>query len=124
MSFLLPLLFLVLPGDRVPAGRWGGDGVVVQVGEQGARLEFSCAHGTIDEPLAVDARGRFDLRGTYVNERGGPVREDEAPPPRARYVGELDGDRLRLSITLVQPERPVGAFTLTHGRAVRLVKCQ
>ncbi len=105
-------------------GVWGGEGVVMQVSNDGAELEFTCAHGAIDAPLEADAEGRFDLSGSYVAERGGPAPDESAPPRRARYRGQVRGDELRLTVTLVEAGEVVGTFSLVRGRAVRLVKCQ
>src|SRR5829696_3878561 len=56
------------------AGTWGGAHVQMDVSGEGARLEFDCAHGATDGPLALGNDGRFDLKGYFVVERGGPVR--------------------------------------------------
>jgi len=66
----------------VPPGSWGGDHIGLEVSDTGARVEYDCAHGTIDGVLTLDAQGRFDARGAYVRERGGPVREDDRRPAR------------------------------------------
>lgn len=105
-------------------GVWGGEGVVMQVSTDGAELEFTCAHGAIEAVLEVDAGGRFDLPGSYVAERGGPAPDEGAAPRRARYRGQVRGDELRLTVTLVEAGDVVGTFTLVRGRSVRLVKCQ
>ena len=63
------------PASRVPPGAWGGTGIALEVTASGARIELDCAHGTIEAPLALDAEGGFDLPGTLVRERPGPVRD-------------------------------------------------
>src|SRR5437660_4586419 len=61
----------------LPPGNWGGNHVGLQATERGARLDFDCAHGAIDEPIALDEQGTFDSRGTYTREAPGPIREGE-----------------------------------------------
>jgi hypothetical protein len=114
------------PADarRVPEGRWGGTGISVEVSASGAKIELDCAHGTIDAPLALDEDGRFDLPGTLVPERPGPVRmgEEEKPEP-ARYSGRLDGDTLTLQILRPNAPRQMSPLQVIHGRNARLRKC-
>lgn len=129
---LLPLLLVVAcaagPGaasrlERVPTGEWGGEHVRLSVGESTSTIEFDCAHGSLDEPLALDASGRFDVKGRLVAE-GGPVRKDETENARpARYRGESDERRMSLEVTLEGGES-AGTFTLTKGGPARLVKCR
>jgi hypothetical protein len=128
---LLLLLLLVAcassPGgasrlERVPSGEWGGQHVRLTVAPAGGVIEFDCAHGTLDQPLDLDAEGRFDVQGTLVAE-GGPVREDETANARAsRYRGQSDGQRMTLEVTLEGGEA-AGTFSLTRGGRARLVKC-
>src|SRR5689334_19032176 len=83
---------------ELPQGRWGGEHVSLTVTAAGADLEFDCAHGRVEESLRLDARGQFSLRGVYVREHGGPVREGEPEDRRpALYLGQLEGSRLGLS---------------------------
>ena len=112
----------------VPAGAWGGNGIALTVDESGAKLELDCAHGRIAQPLALDADGRFELTGTFVRERPGPVRmgpngeaQEEKGAP-ATYSGRLEGDVLRLTIRFENggESRPLEA---RRGQAARLHKC-
>jgi len=89
----------------------------------GGTIEFDCGHGTLGQPLGLDADGRFDIRGTLVGE-GGPVRKDETENARpARYRGETDGQRMTLEVTIEGGEG-AGTFSLTRGGRARLVKCR
>lgn len=105
-------------------GTWGGPHVQMDVERDGARLEFDCAHGATDGPLALGNDGRFDLKGYFVAERGGPVRagHQEKRLP-ARYTGRVDGKTMTLDVTLTEAGDHIGTFTLTHGQAARLMKC-
>src|SRR5258707_9706377 len=62
---------------RLAQGTWGAAHISVNVGESSATIDFDCAHGQIDGPLATDRRGRFALKGTYAPEHGGPGRNHE-----------------------------------------------
>ena len=128
----LPLLVVVAcaanPGapnrlDRVPTGDWGGQHVRLSVANGGSTIEFDCAHGSLDEPLLLDAAGHFDVKGRLVAE-GGPVRNDEPASERSvRYRGETDGQQMSLQLTLEGGEDG-GTFSLTKGGPARLVKCR
>lgn len=107
-----------------PLGQWGGDHVRLDVLETGATVEFDCAHGSVDEAMTLDDEGRFDARGTYVREHGGPVRRDEAENSRpARYTGSVAGGRMSLAVVFDDGGR-LGPFNLTLGDDGRLVKCR
>ncbi len=105
---------------RVPAGVWGGPDVQLSVHDQGATIEFACAHGTLDAPLELSAQGRFDVPGRFIRE-GGPEREGETGQA-VRYAGKSDGKELTLEI--VFPNERGGPFTLVLGSRTRLVKCK
>lgn len=112
-------------GGDVAAGTWGGQHVRLEVRDDGAEIEFDCAHGRINGRLRPGADGRFDATGTFVAERGGPVREgasDKGEP--ARYTGRVRGKTMTLSVRLTNSNDDAGTFTLTHGREPELVKCR
>ena len=109
--------------DRVPKGDWGGQHVLLTVGDAGSTIQYDCAHGTFDDPLLLDAGGHFDVKGHLVAE-GGPIRKDEPARARSvRYRGETDGQQMRLQLTLDGGEDG-GTFSLTKGAPARLVKCR
>ena len=68
---------------RMTKGTWGGNHISMEVTDDGAQIEYDCAHGTISEPLRIDSQGKFSAKGTHVRERGGPVRlgDEEKPEP-------------------------------------------
>jgi hypothetical protein len=109
---------------RVALGDWGGEHVRMSVEEKGARLEFDCARGTVDEVLTLDDEGRFSAKGRFVREHGGPTRKDEAEGAvPARYRGSTDATTLTLTITL-EDAQVLGPFRLTLGGRGRIVKCR
>ena len=110
--------------SSLPAGTWGGQHISLDVTPAGARLEFDCAQGTIEQALTLDAHNAFDLPGTYTPEHGGPVRIDEQPNARpARYTGRIEGERLTLTITFADTQKPVGTYTLVRGQTARIFRC-
>jgi hypothetical protein len=110
--------------SKLQAGTWGGPHIAVDVSENGARLEYDCAHGTIDEPIVPDRDGRFDVKGTHVKEHGGPVRADEDMTGQpARYTGRAEGQTLTLTVTLTDTNEVVGTYTVALGQRPRIVKC-
>src|ERR1041384_4416886 len=85
---------------RVATGTWGGEHVRLQVTEDGATIEYDCAHGTLTGPLALDAQGRVSGAGTYARE-GGPIRRNAASAERpARFNGRVQGRTMTLTATL------------------------
>jgi hypothetical protein len=110
--------------NLVAPGTWGGGQVSMSVTDAGATLEFSCAHATIDESLALDSEGRFDVTGTYVREHGGPIREGEVPDAHpARFAGSVAGSTMTLTITLSEDGANIGTFVLVLGEPGHPVKC-
>jgi len=109
----------------MPAGTWGGNHISIVVGAGGAKVEYDCAHGSISPPLALDDRGRFDLRGTYTPETPGPTRIGKASEGRpVKYEGRIEGKQMTLKVTPIDNSEPLGEFTLTHGSVGRIRKCQ
>lgn len=110
---------------RLAEGTWGGQHLTVTVGESSATIEFDCAHGQIDGPLVTDRRGRFDLKGTYAPEHGGPVRDNEQSAGQpARYTGWTDGKKMTLTVTLTDRKEAIGTFNLVRGTEGRIFKCR
>lgn len=111
---------------RVPTGDWGGPHASLRVHATESTLEFDCAFGRIEAPLALDAQGRFSAIGTVTMEAGGPLQSGQAQPRplRARYEGWTDGREMRLTVTvLAEPEWQLGRFSLQLGRRATLEKC-
>ena len=112
------------PSPVMPTGLWGGDHINMTVGETSSRVELDCAHGEIPTALTPDSSGAFSVVGTFVPERGGPIREDGSLQVHpAIYVGVVTADTMRLTIRMTYPDLLVGTFMLTRGTAGRLVKC-
>jgi hypothetical protein len=109
--------------DRVPTGAWGGEHVRLTVTDTGGTIEFDCAHGSLDEPLTLDANGRFDVSGRLIQE-GGPTQKDESSVARpARFSGESGAERMSLQVTQ-QGGESAGSFSLVKDGPARLFKCR
>jgi hypothetical protein len=105
-------------------GLWGGDHVRMTIDRAGARLEYDCADSTIDQPIILDAKGRFTAKGSYSPAHGGPSRDGQAAAGRARYVGEVRANTMKLTVTIENATEPVGVFTLKRGDDPLLTKCR
>jgi hypothetical protein len=112
------------PTPFIAQGPWGGPHVSMDVTSDGARLEYDCATGVIEEPLRPDDGGRFRATGTHTPGHGGPIREGEILPAlRARYDGHFKGEQMSLRVTLTDSGVDVGTFELRRGSTGLLVRC-
>lgn len=112
-------------GERLATGTWGGEHARLEVTESGARIDLDCAHGTIDQPIIIDAQGKFSVKGTFIGEHSGPVRRDEEPHVLSmRYAGELKDGTLTLTGTFDESGQNAGPYTLTHGNNGKVMKCR
>ncbi len=110
--------------DRLAAGVWGGQHIRMEVTDDGAQLDYDCAHGTIDQPIILDRQGRFEATGTFTREHGGAARDDESPKSSpVRYAGQVEDQTMTLTIKREETGEDFGAYTLTQGSAGRVMKC-
>jgi hypothetical protein len=132
MILLVAVLALPLPapanGGAKPVrpaiiGSWGGEHIGLVATDRGARIDFDCANGSIEEPITPDDQGRFDVAGTYVRERPGPVRPNDSKGERARYRGRIEGKTMTLSVELAGSDVIIGTYTLERDRLPRIRKC-
>src|SRR5256885_495519 len=106
-------------------GTWGGEHIQLEVSEEGGQIEYDCAHGSIDQKIALDARGRFKVAGTHVVERGGPVRESgSSNGDPVEITGRVSGKKLELTVRRRVSKEVIGAFTLFYGHEGKLRKCR
>lgn len=111
--------------EKLTSGVWGGAHARMEVVEDGVNFEFDCGTGRINQPVALDGEGRFDLKGTFIVEHAGPIRRDEKENVRpARYSGRVHGETLTLNLTLDGAEEKANTYTLTRGSEGRLMKCR
>lgn len=109
---------------KVPKGVWGGQHIVVEVTDLGAKITYDCADGAIDHTMELHNDGRFEVRGTHTRYRGGPVRSDDEPDRhQARYTGRVKGNSMTLTVTLTDTKETVGTYSLTYGERPELTRC-
>jgi hypothetical protein len=109
--------------DALSPGTWGGDHMRFEVTEGGAKIDLDCAHASVEGKIKVDRAGRFNVWGTYYQEHGGPVREEEeARGERVRLTGRVGGSLMKLTVT--RGATQVGTYTLTRDREARVIKCR
>ena len=123
MITILCALAWVSPTQDSPVV-WGGDHIEMEVTRTGARLEFDCAHGTIDEPLRADAQGSFTLKGTFTAERGGPTRDDNPPAPKATYSGTIHGTAMSLQVVVEGGDARGTIYELVRDQRGNVRKCR
>ena len=124
LLFCAALLVYSRMVKRIPRGEWGGTHIQMNVGERSATIEFDCAHGEISGPLNIDEAGKFQLRGTFKQERGGPIRaDDESIGQEATYSGEIKGTKMTLTLK-VSGSDETETFTLERGKPGGLFKCK
>jgi hypothetical protein len=104
-------------------GTWGGQHIAMEIKDAEAVLEFDCAHGRITENITPDREGKFEAKGVYAAEHGGPVRQGESNEQPATYRGSIKDQTMTLTIELTRNNEKVGTFTLTHGSEGRVHKC-
>ncbi len=106
-------------------GNWGGQHISLQLTPKGGAVEWDCAHGELSGPVTLDKQGRFDIRGTYEPEHGGPVRSNEiSNAEKVRYSGRVTGDRMTLTVTRAGAKARLGNFALERGKEPMLMKCR
>jgi len=109
----------------LPLGLWGGEHISMQVTERRTTVEYDCAHATIDQRIALDRRGRFDVSGMQIPEHGGPVRQNEQSTSYpVRFAGQINGKTMKLSVRNSATKELVGVFTLVYGSDPKLRKCR
>jgi len=119
VHFTILILFAAACGDsvsgpekgRVRLGTWGGDSAGLEVTETGATARFSCGRGIVTQPLLLDRNGRFDVPATHFIEIGPASLRHPA-----RYTASTDGNRMTLTVTILDSGQVFGPFRLVFGR--------
>lgn len=110
--------------SRMTKGTWGGNHILMEVTDEGALIEYDCAHGSVSEPLRLDREGKFSAKGTHFREKGGPQSagaEEKGEP--VIYSGTTDGKTATITITNSVTDEVIGTFSLTLGKRSRITKC-
>lgn len=106
----------------VPSGVWSARGAVLTIGAQRSQIEFDTGTAAIAGPLVVDGQGRFRTTAQFESYMGGPQRLDQPPLLRkATIAGRIVGDTLALTMQ-IDGERAPRRFSMTQGRAAKLIR--
>ncbi len=108
------------PLKTVPMGSWGGAQISLTVTQTGGILKQLCADGTIDQPMTLDADGRFNVTGRYNRQVGGPSIGEGHP---ARFTGSTDGRTMRLMVTQTDDNQTFGPLTLIFEQQTQIGPC-
>ena len=110
-------------GATLPAGRWGGHQVALEIAADGSgRVDMSCATAEFAGPVKVDVGGHFLTQGRYARGTGVATREGPAWAP-ATISGRVDGrETLWLDIAL-RDSYPVRSARLTRNAEPNLLRC-
>jgi hypothetical protein len=113
------------PEARSPIlGDWGGEHLGLVATLEGAELEFDCAAGRIGAAIVPDAGGRFSVSGFHFPGHGGPIGiGPDTVKVAARYDGTVQGNRMTISVTLIDWAVTLGPYTLIRGASPRVFKC-
>jgi len=112
------------PTARPPLkGKWGGAGAGLEASDSGAQLYFDCGKGKIEVPIVPDENGRFEVTGRYYREGPGPTTPDQAQGVGARFLGQIDGNTLTLSVRLTLSRDVLGPYTLERNKLARIHQC-
>lgn len=109
---------------KLPIGTWGGQHISIEVAARRTTIEYDCAHATIDQPIVLDRRGRFNVTGRQFPEHGGPVRQEDEDGHPARFSGQVKGNTLTLKVENIASKELIGSFTVLYGAQARLFKCR
>lgn len=107
----------------VPAGTWGGEGILLDIGESSSSLQFGCAEASITERLMRDSNGNFSAAGTFTRRTPGPTRIEGDASQKASFVGRISGSSMTMKIMLSASGESVGEYSLELNRKVRLQRC-
>jgi hypothetical protein len=95
-------------------GAWGGTQASLTLERSGGALTYPCGTGTIDSTWTLSESGAFAASGQHFF-GGGPDPVQGRPPHPARYTGQVSGNLLTLTVTLLDLNETLGPFTLVRG---------
>lgn len=102
------------PTAPTVVGAWGGTQVSLTLDRSGGALTYACGAGTIDSAWTLSGSGMFTASGEHYF-GGGPVPPQGSTPHPAQYTGQVNGDVLTLTVTLLDLHETLGPFTLVRG---------
>jgi hypothetical protein len=102
------------------AGTWGGDNAGLIVTNADVHVHIGCTLGNALGPIRTDANGRFEATGTY-NVDAYPVDRGIVHP--ARFIGQIRGETMTLTVSLTDIARVLGPVTLVYGKEPKMGPC-
>jgi hypothetical protein len=110
------------PSDPVTEikGTWGGDDAGLIASDTSAHVHIGCTLGDTSTPIRPDARGNFDVSGTY-NVDAYPIDRGILHP--ARFTGTVSGNELTITVTLVDTGAQLGPVRLVRGKEPKMGPC-
>ncbi len=110
----------LLPPQGSLVGTWGGDDAGLIASDSSAHVHVGCTKGDITRSIIPDEHGRFDVMGEY-NITAYPVDRGILHP--ARFIGQVDGRRMTLTVVLTDTAVSFGPVTLTYGQEPGMRNC-
>jgi hypothetical protein len=101
-------------------GTWGGDDAGFIVTDTSAHAHVGCTKGDVHARILTDEFGRFDVLGEY-NVNAYPVDLGILHP--ARFIGQVTGAQMTLTIVLTDTTLSFGPVSLRYGRAPEMAMC-
>jgi hypothetical protein len=105
-------------------GKWGGQGIVINVTDSTTTMEFDCAHALIHNKLISNTLHETGQYGNFIFEKGGPIiigqKEDIHP---AEFRNVIIGDEIVLYITILDKNQPVIKHVAIRNGNEHLNKC-
>jgi hypothetical protein len=119
--------------NLVPSGNWSASQAELSVTDSGASLKLTCAAGTLNSALVLDANNSFAVQGTYspliassvVSLNGGSVKSNQNQP--VIYAGAYNADQKTLTILISNANTgiTISNLVLTFGNpASPIINCE
>jgi hypothetical protein len=127
VAMALALVAAIGCGDGPPTpvgaqldGTWGGDNAGLIVTDSLAHVHIGCTLGDASAPILPSPDGRFEAEGTY-NIDAYPVDRGITHP--ARFIGQIAGQTMTLSVELTDTAVRLGPVRLTRGKEPQMGPC-
>jgi len=128
VTFLtLSALILIGPceptGLRPPkdlAGTWGGEDAGLIADDTSAHVHIGCTYGNVHQRIVPDSTGRFNVPGEH-DITAHPVDRGIMHP--ARFVGQIRGGDMTLTIALTDTAVTLGPVVLVYGKEPHMGVC-
>jgi hypothetical protein len=101
-------------------GTWGGENAGLIVSGNDVHIHIGCTLGNAVGPIHPDAKGRFEVSGTY-NVDAYPVDRGITHP--AIFTGLIVGRKMTLRVALTDTAHALGPVNLTYGKEPKMGPC-